>query len=489
MLPGFFIHDYNSSVFKTGVDEMNENYKVEEFLDFFYKSFGNLFPGKKLEHANYINIIADRLMACLNGKINRLIINMPPRHMKSSIVSVAFPAFVLGKDPTKTIIVASYSNSLSTKHSLDTRFIILSDFYKIKFPNTKLNKNQNTKNKFQTTQMGFRAATSISGTLTGEGGDILIADDPISAGQVSSEQFRQKVQDWFHHTFMTRLNNRNNSIAIIVMHRLHEDDICGYLTKNGNNWEILSLPCVSEIDKEISLLNSKKITYQIEKGSILNNNYLTDDNVKEIKKEVGSYIFSSQYQQNPISSKNSIIKREWVKRYEIFNNSQSIENNGKITQSWDTAISDNDNNDYSVCATFIKFNNNFYLIDVYRNKLLYPDLKKQIILQAQKWKPDNILIENKSSGQILIQDLKKSTILPIIGINVSISKLDRLYKVISFIESGRLFLPLSSDWLTDFEYEFFSFPNSKNDDQVDCVSQYLNYELKKNYNEINILSF
>lgn len=451
-----------------------------EFLDFFYRSFKVLFPGRELFKADYIEIIADRLTDCMNGKINRLIINMPPRHMKSTIVSVAFPAFVLGKDPTKAVIVASYSNSLSVKHSLDTRFIILSDFYKEKFPGTKLNKTQNTKTKFQTTQMGFRLATSITGTLTGEGADILIADDPISALQINSEVFRQRVQDWFHHTFMTRLNDRNRSVAIIVMHRLHEDDICGYLSRVSKAWEILSLPCISELEREILLSGNRR--YKFEIGAILNSKYLTHKNIQEIKEEVGSYIFSSQYQQNPISNKNSIIKKEWIKRYKN-------ELTGKITQSWDTAISNSNNNDYSVCVTFIKHNNDFYIVDVCRDKLLYPDLKRQIILQAQKWKPSSILIENKSSGQILVQELKKSTSLPVISVNVSVGKLDRLYKVTSIIESGRLYLPFSAEWLADFEYEFFSFPNAKNDDQVDCVTQYLNHEMKNTYKELNLHSF
>lgn len=403
--------------------------------------------------------------------------------MKSSLVSIAFPAFVLSKEPSKGIIVASYSSILSSKHSIETKFLMESEWYKSKFRDTKISRYQNTKNKILTTKLGFRFATSISGTLTGEGADILIADDPINALQASSHTFRERIKTWFINTFITRLNHGKKGIAIIVMQRLHHDDICGHLKKVSNNWHIVSLPLIAEKRERFISLNSKRPLLIRKKGSILNNKYFKYEDVLRIKMEVGTYVFSSQYQQNPISSTNSIVKREWIKRYK---DREEIEDITYVSQSWDTAISDNERSDYTVCITFARSKTAFYVLDIFRKKLNYTDIKKAIVENAKKWKAFSILIENKSSGQSLIQDLKSSTILPLISVNPFKKKTERLYNIVSIIESGKLYLPHSSEWLEDFEFELFSFPDSVHDDQVDCLTQYINYELSRNYSQLNI---
>lgn len=552
---------------KIFVKEDSAKAKRAEFRLFFELCFKTLFPNKQLYYANYLEVIFDRLLALhkkslsgpkgqetLEGKINRLIVNMPPRFMKSLCVSVVYPAWVLGKDPSCNIIVASYSGALAIKHSLDTRFIITSDWYKKMFPATIINKDQNTKAKFQTTERGFRLATSTGGTLTGEGADLLIADDPLNAVQANSPIYRQKVQDWFAQTFMPRLNNRKNSSAIIVMQRLHEDDLCGSLIRkmektekskssrmldlksaNNNNtkahfkWHILALAAIAEEEEEYYSLTSKQeilqknnlhnsennahdsnnlsnyannnnnnnsssknnsdnnsnsnaaeLLWKRKKGDTLNGHYLNEEDILELQEEIGSYSFAAQYQQQPIRVKGGLVKKEWFKQYFSI-----LENNIQtITQSWDTALGEGQSSDYSVCITFAKIQNAFYILDIFRGRLNYPELKKQVKLQGEKWQPHNILIENKSSGQTLIQELKFSTSLPVITINVALSKLDRFYKVIGLLEGGRVYLPEHAPWLAEFEYELFSFPNCKNDDQIDSFTQYLNYELKKTYSSV-----
>ena len=156
-------------------------------------------------------------------------INIPPRYLKSVICSVAFPAWVMGRNPTKRIIVASYSKILATKHSQDTRLIMQSKWYKKNFPRTIIAEGMNEKNKFCTTENGFRFATSTGGTLTGEGGDILIVDDPHNPMHVFKKNTRNKVINWFSSVFSSRLNNKKTGSIMIVMQRLHEEDLCGYL--------------------------------------------------------------------------------------------------------------------------------------------------------------------------------------------------------------------------------------------------------------------
>lgn len=445
--------------------------KAHLLIDFFTKSFYSVFPGYKFYKSWYIELLVDRLQGVAAGKIKRLMINMPPRSLKSLLVSVSWPAWLLGCNPKIRIIVASYSSMLSVKHSLDTRCIINTEWYKNMFPDLILSKEQNTKYKFQTTHQGFRVATSLGGSLTGEGADILIADDPMTPLQALSQKLRLRAIDWFEQTFMTRLNDRQRGSVIIVMHRLHSEDLCGYLISKPNNmWEKLSLPLLAEETEQFKKFMSTNI-YTRKANSILDNKrYLLED-VNLLKLELGTQGFAAQYQQNPIAFCNSLIKKEWINRYKI------LPSNYTIIHSWDTANSANSNSDYSAGLIFANSGAKWYLLEVIRGKWEYSALKNTITQTAQIWKPSAILIEEKGSGQQLCQELKEHTKLPIIGRKPYLDKTTRLIKVLPLIESGKLFLPLSASWLQDFEYEIFSFPKSVNDDQLDSLVQYLEWQI------------
>ena len=204
----------------------------ENLSPFTQKVFSTVDPGTAYLHNWHVDLIAEHLQACYTGDITRLIINIPPRYLKSITVSVAFPAWVLGKDPTKKIVCASYAQNLSTKHSIDTRLVVNSPWYRQLFPHVKLVGDQNEKTKFVTSDRGFRFATSVGGTATGEGGDILIVDDPHSAAQASSEKERTNALEWFDQTFSSRLNDKKKGCIILVMQRLNEIDLTGHLKKS-----------------------------------------------------------------------------------------------------------------------------------------------------------------------------------------------------------------------------------------------------------------
>ncbi len=212
------------------------------------------------------------------------------------------------------------------------------------------------------------------------------------------------------------------------------------------------------------------ILYSREEGQLL---YPLDggkEEVEMIKVELGSYAFAAQYQQNPLPLSSGIIKREWLKRYRNFPDNLSY-----VTQSWDTAVSISDSSNFSVCTTWTKVGNKFYLLDVYRAKLEYPKLKEQVLSLAARWKPHAILIEAKTSGQQLVQELKANSDLPIIEIVPHSGKLARFYRIVPTIESGKVFLPHQAVWLNDFEYEILIFPETRHDDQVDSTVQYLQW--------------
>ncbi|KJV68855.1 phage terminase large subunit [Candidatus Neoehrlichia procyonis] len=449
-----------------------------KFLEFLKLCFETISPNSIFINNWHVKVIADRLDAALTGKINYLLINMPPRSMKSICISIAWPAWILGLNPSSKIIVASYSQILSEKLSLDTRYILQSKWYQKLFPYVVLSNDQNTKSKFQTTQYGYRFATSIGGSITGEGGNILILDDPMNLVQSASKIYRQKVCHWFDQSFITRMNDRKNGIIVIVMHRLHNEDLTYHVLSKPNHkkWHHLSIPVLSEKKTKIYSLmlpwvikkNQRKrnILYVRQEGEFLykrkNKRYIED-----LKFDLGTYAFSAQYQQRPLNLSHGIIKYKWIQRYKYDYRYESC-----IIQSWDTATSLNKSSNFSVCTTWSQVKGSFFLLDVYRAKIEYPLLKKQVVQLAEYWHPNVILIEGKASGIQLIQELSNTT-LSIIQVNPVDSKIIRLYKVIPIIESRRVFLPYNAVWLDDFEQEILSFPNTCYDDQLDSVTQYL----------------
>ncbi|RYE14252.1 MAG: terminase, partial [Rickettsiales bacterium] len=436
-------------------------------------------PGVKYDHNWHIDLIADYLTKAADSKIKRLIINIPPRSLKSTCVSVAWPAWLLARNPSARIMCASYSQILSIKHSTDTRLLISSEWYRDNYPNVKITYDQNEKSKFTTTKRGFRFATSIGGTATGEGGDFLIIDDPHNPVQASSQIKRQNAIDWFEQTFISRLDDKRKGVIVIVMQRLHEDDLTGHLMKKSPNiWQNLKLPIIADSDQDI-IIGKKKI--YLKEGDILHKNRDNIEDINQLKIELGDYAFSAQYMQSPISATGNILKREWIRYYD------KLPDVNRIIQSWDTAIKATSNSDYSVCTVWAECDDGYYLIDLIRDRYEYPNLKKSIITLSDKYITGAILIEDKASGQSLIQDLKYSN-LPIISIKPIQDKITRFARVTSFFESSKVFIPSNSIFTSDYIKEILSFPNSLKDDQVDSTSQFLNWMINnKNITRIRNL--
>ncbi len=230
-----------------GVDERRlfDAILRQDLASFTAKAFQTVDPGTRYRDNWHIGLVAEHLAACARGEITRLVINMPPRHLKSLCVSVAWPAWLLGQDPGKRIMAASYSRALAVKHALDCRLILGAPWYRRIFPGVALAADQNEKHKVQTTARGHRIATSVGGTATGEGADVLIVDDPHNPRQAMSEKIREKALDWFDQTFSTRLDDKRRGVIVVVMQRLHERDLTGHLLARGG-WEHLCLPAVAE---------------------------------------------------------------------------------------------------------------------------------------------------------------------------------------------------------------------------------------------------
>ena len=451
---------------RSAVAKMRRMQIQQDFYTFIEQVFRTVDPSTQYLPNWHIELIATYLEAARKSEITRLIINMPPRSLKSVCVSVAWPAWLLGHEPRSRILAASYSQSLSLKHSLDCRLVIESPWYRQLFPATEFTHDQNEKHKFMTTGRGFRFATSVGGTTTGEGGNYLIMDDPISPLQAASAGLRQHVNHWFEHTFASRLDNKNKGVIVLVMQRLHEDDLSGYLLRKGG-WEHLKLPAVAT-KKEIFDFGGKH--FEREAGAALHPARENAQAIARAKLELGSAAFAAQYQQSPQADEGGMVRPWWFTRYQ----SRPPECE-RIILSWDTAIKGGKQHDASVCLVFGELEQKHYLLDARVMRCEYPDLKRVFYAIATQWSPHAILVEDRASGQQLLQDVRRETALPVIAINPKHDKVTRFAAISAMIEAGKVSLPENATWLADFEAEIFAFPGGANDDQVDALTQYLDW--------------
>jgi hypothetical protein len=219
---------------------------------FTQKAFETVVPGVTFSRNWSTQAVTHALERVVRGETTRLIINIPPRHLKSICASVALPAFLLGHDPTKKIISVSYSDDLAVKFSNDCRAVMQSEWYKRTFPHTQIDRAKNTETEFRTTKRGYRLATSVGGTLTGRGGDVIIIDDPIKPQDAQSEATRNKTIQWYENTLLSRLDDKVRGAIVLVMQRLHLDDLAGHLLEKGG-FEHLCLPAIAEQPDTIAL--------------------------------------------------------------------------------------------------------------------------------------------------------------------------------------------------------------------------------------------
>lgn len=419
----------------------------------------------------HLDLIANRLEDVIEGRTRRLIINIPPRYGKSLIASVALPSFILGRDSRAEIVSVSYSQDLADKMASDTRRLMNSDWYQSVFP-TRLNSPRSRLSELRTVAGGTRLATSVGGMLTGRGGNIIIIDDPLKPSEAASETERQSVNRWFDSTATTRANDKERGAIVVIMQRLHEDDLVGHLLEQGH-WELLSLPAIAETDErhEIRSFRGTEIVVRHE-GEPLHSDRESLARLLESKAVMGSYDFAAQMQQRPSPAGGGIVKAEWFPRYDLAAKPTTI----KIVQSWDCASKIKEANDYSVCTTWgVTPDKRVVLLDVFRARLEYPDLKRTVVDLARRWRAGNVLIEDTSAGTQLIQELKREGLHQIIAVRAEGTKEMRMRAQTAIIEQGRVWLPRDAPWVVDYLHELSMFPNGKYADQVDSTSQALKF--------------
>ncbi len=408
----------------------------------------------------HIEVIAAKLDAVRRGKIKRLIINLPPRHLKSICASVGLVAFWLGHDPAAQIICASYGQDLADKLARDCRAIMMSEFYKDLFQTRLL----------QAGLQEFTMATSVGGVLTGRGGDVLIIDDALKPDEAVSDAHRNAVNQWYDNTLRSRLNSKRDGAIIIIMQRLHEDDLVGHVLGH-EQWDVVNFPAIAETN-EIHRIETiyGPVQYSRAIGDVLHPERESMEVLRQLRAVLGEYNFASQYQQSPAPLGGGMVKESWFKRYADNERPESFD---QIIQSWDTANKPSELSDYSVCTTWGIKENRIYLLNVVRKRLGYPELKREVRGQALLYGPSVILIEDKSSGTQLIQELVEEGLYNVHRFKPEYDKVMRLHAQTAAIENGFVYLPREAHWLAEYLHELMTFPRSKYDDQTDSTSQAL----------------
>lgn len=424
------------------------------------KTLVELNPGTPFLSNWHIDVLSWKLRLFAEGKIKRLIICMPPRHLKSTIGSVALPAWILGRDPTAKIICASYGEDLAKDFSNQTRKFMASPCYTVAFPDAQLEKA--TDMHLRTVQGGERYATTVGGAITGKGADFIIVDDPMKFEDVGSESRRDDVAQWVFN-LPTRLNNPNKGGILLIAQRLHPDDVVGRILELGG-WEVVSLPLVATQDEKHE--RGLNLFHQRKAGEYLHPARIDEARAKQLEHELGKAAFQSQYQQNPLPVGSGFLDLGMFNRY---TKPPKFEH---FFFSVDVA-SVVDGGDYSVCTIWGYVERHFYLLDLWRKQVSFPELRKALLGLDHEWNPSLMIIEAVGSGMALYQDLKDELGKYVVPNRPNGNKAHRFEAVTLLMEKGRVWIPNSAPWLETLFKELQAFPHGKHDDQVDSISQML----------------
>ncbi len=441
-----------------------------DFKVFAQHSFANLYPERPFLDNWHIDAIVYCLRQSIEGRITRLIINLPPRQLKSFMVSVALPAFILGRDPTARIICVSYSDELARALTRDFRRIVDSDWYRQLFPEFRPTKT--TEIELVTDAGGSRYATSVGGTLTGRGGDFILIDDPIKPADALSQKSRESVNEWYRSTLLSRLDDKRTSVLILVMQRLHINDLTGF-AEAGGGFHKLSLPAIAVRDEEIAI--DDHCSHQREEGEALHPERENIDILDRIRDQLGAANFAAQYQQQPEIPDGALFRRKW---FRLINQPPSWQTGGQLYVSVDTALSTVETADYSAISVVYADRSGYYVMKAERGHWDYEELQRTLLgYYARHKEKITFIVEPAGVGISLISYMTKSGI-PCKTSLIRDSKLQRAAYAVPAFQEGRVHIldvEGNNAWVEPYLAEFMSFPHGRFDDQVDSLAQLINY--------------
>lgn len=353
-----------------------------------HRAFLELYPGTPFLTAQYIRAICYQLQRVEEGEVRRLLILLPPRHLKSHCASVAFSTWFLGRHPSKAVVGASYNANLAEGFSGQARRLLEAPWHRAVFPDLALDPRKASADELRIRRHGGRRlATSVGGTFTGKGADVIIIDDPMKADDAFSETRREDVFNWIATTVISRFNDPKTGALIVVAQRLHVDDLPGRLIAAGG-WEVLELPAIATRATAVDI--GKNIEWNRDPGDLLHEERIDAGTLQKLRRELGSLAFEAQYQQRPSPPEGNLIRTEWFQNYEKALPRAHYE---AVIQSWDTAAVPGSSNDYSVCTIWGLISQHIDLLDVHRQRHAFPDLERAAFRLREVWKPNLIIIE------------------------------------------------------------------------------------------------
>lgn len=470
---------FSKLVFPT-LQEIRAEKMRRKLSEFVKEAWKIIEPSTPLVWNWHIDVICDHVQALLEGRLDKqnLVICVPPGSMKSTIVSVCAPAWWWLHQPSWRGTFASGSEDVATRDSVKCRDLLTSDWYLETFkPSWGFTKDQNAKRKYQNTATGFRSATTTKTRITGARPTDLFVDDPLDATQAYSKIARDDVIQWWA-AAGNRLANMVTGKRCIIMQRLHQEDLAGWVLDNElGEWEILLIP--QEWDEKLRVTTSLGWTDpRTEDGTLMFPERFPVRVLVGERVRLGSSGYQGQHQQRPVAAEGELFKRGFAQF--VYPGSIPPSTIKQTAISWDTAVKEKQQNDWSVSLVGIEFDRGVLISEEIRLKTGYPGLKEATKLQAARVRASAVLIEDKQTGQGLIQELQTTTNLPIVAVQVSTDKVARAWPLVPYWEAGRVFFPCDAagnpeDWVEGFLAELYAFPKALHDDRVDALTQLLNY--------------
>lgn len=424
------------------------------FAAFVYAAFLALYKKPLIANWHIEHICYETETMVAKEGAGRLVVNLQPRSLKSFILSVCLPAWLLGQNPAARIVCASYSEDLAFTFSRECRALMMTKFYTGVFPQTLISRKKSTESEFETTRRGSRLATSVNGTLTGRGGDLLIVDDPMKAKDAGSDVALAAANEWFRGTTLTRQDDLGKTKIIVAMQRLHAEDLSGVLIEC--HWPSIVLPAIATEDRDYAL--SATETYHRPAGEVLQPNRDRVSDLDTLKLDIGSGPFEAQYQQNPTPAEGNKISSAWLG---VFDPAKDLSRYRRIILSCDPAQKANERSDYTAIVVCGLIEKDVHILHVSRGHWTVMQMLQQVTSFYSQFGVGLAIIEDTACGSGLLQFLKEHWHISAIGRHPSGDKMTRLYRHLGRLEAGRVLLPKEAPWLAEFKTELLAFPNGE----------------------------
>lgn len=477
----------------------------QDFYSFAAKAFSLLEPGSQFEFNWHIECVCRFLEAAYRGEIQRLIINLPPRTLKSFLVARAFPAWVLGKNPTEKFIVSSYGYEVVEQNAIACRRIMKSEWYQELFPNTKIIADLDRNTHFETTKAGQYYAASAMSPVTGLGCSYLVVDDPIKPMEAASETIRRSTNENMRTTFFSRFNDQNTGRFIMVMQRLHEDDTTGNLLRDGGYTQV-KLPAEAKQPVEITLGDK---TWKMEEGELLFPARLGRDILDNLRRDMSEHHYVGQYLQEPVPLGGGEFKEAWLQWY----NAGAIKpKEMNLCILVDPAGGDDLKkkkrkfSDWTVMIVLgLAADNNYYILDMIRDRLNPTERVETLFMLHRKWndlagKSPKVGYEKygmmADTHYIREKNKQDSYHFPLVELGGQMIKEERIRRLIPDMQNGRLYFPATLayvdvegrkfDLIVEMKGEMANFPRARHDDILDALSRLYTPELYLTFPKLKI---